>query len=230
MTNQPRLIVFAGPNGSGKSTLTRRLLEKEVDIGHLLDPDAIARRINPENVQEAAAQAAREVINRQKQYLESGSSFAFETTLSGRREMRIIQEAKSTWFYTTINYVGLDDPTINVLRVAQRVSEGGHDVPLEDILRRYDRSMNNLPQAATFADRVNIFDNTESAHKLVLEIDRGNIVFRENDLPKWLQKQMQAIEKALEKVSERNPIEEAMTERKELFNSLHKDRDPGIDR
>lgn len=110
------------------------MLDTGIDFGHLLDPDAIARRINPENMQKAALEAARETIQRQRAYLRSRDSFALETTLSGKRETRLIQDAKEKGYAITLFYIALNDPRLNIQRVAERVAQGGHDVPTEDIL------------------------------------------------------------------------------------------------
>ena len=89
----PALTVIAGPNGSGKSTLT-----SSADFGgrdRLLDPDAIARRLNPLNPSAAAIAAGREVLKRTAEYLNRGVSFAVETTLSSRNRVDPIRQAKS---------------------------------------------------------------------------------------------------------------------------------------
>jgi hypothetical protein len=63
----PVLTVLAGPNGSGKSSITSSLEFEGRE--NLLDPDAIARRINPADPYRAAVAAGREVITRTRQYL-----------------------------------------------------------------------------------------------------------------------------------------------------------------
>ncbi len=37
-------------------------------------------------------------------------------------------------------YIGIDDVEVNIHRVAQRLAQGGHNVPIEDVRRRYKRS------------------------------------------------------------------------------------------
>jgi predicted ABC-type ATPase len=95
----PLLTIIAGPNGSGKSTLT-----KSVDfdgLERLLDPDAVARALNPMNPAAAAIAAGREVLKTIDSYLGSGVSFAVETTLSGKGNLDLIDTAlgdtRSTW-------------------------------------------------------------------------------------------------------------------------------------
>ena len=84
----PIFTIIAGPNGSGKSTLTQSLELEGRD--RLLDPDAIARRLNPKGPSAAAIAAGREVLQRIEDYLASQVSFAVETTLSSRRNVELI--------------------------------------------------------------------------------------------------------------------------------------------
>jgi predicted ABC-type ATPase len=63
----PTLTVIAGPNGSGKSTLTQFVDFEGRD--RLLDPDRIARLLNPSNPTAAAIAAGREVLRRTADYL-----------------------------------------------------------------------------------------------------------------------------------------------------------------
>ena len=84
----PTLTVIAGPNGSGKSTLTRSFEFEGRD--RLLDPDAIARGLNPLHPSAAAIAAGREVLKRTTEYLNRGVSFAVETTLSSRNRVDLI--------------------------------------------------------------------------------------------------------------------------------------------
>jgi predicted ABC-type ATPase len=84
----PTLTVIAGPNGSGKSTLTQAIEFEGSD--RLLDPDALARVMNPLNPSAAAIAAGRDVLTRTADYLSRGLSFAVETTLSSRGRMYLI--------------------------------------------------------------------------------------------------------------------------------------------
>ncbi len=99
----PNLTIFAGPNGSGKSTLTETL--DPAIREHLLDPDAIAKRIDPEDPARAALMAGRETLRRTQEYLEAGASFAMETTLSSKNNLRTMQDAKARGFFVELIYI-----------------------------------------------------------------------------------------------------------------------------
>ena len=104
----PTLTLIAGPNGSGKSTYTR-----SVDFEgreRLLDPDAIARSLNPLNPVAAAFAAGRETLQRTEDYLAQGVSFAVETTLSSRSHADLMRRAKARGYEVHLIFVSLDSP------------------------------------------------------------------------------------------------------------------------
>jgi predicted ABC-type ATPase len=80
----PRLVIFGGANGSGKSTLTQWYKRKLANSSIILDPDAIARDLNPVDPSRAAIQAARIMLKSQQDFLKSRQSFILETTLSSK--------------------------------------------------------------------------------------------------------------------------------------------------
>ena len=102
------LTVIAGPNGSGKSSFTARLEFEGKD--NVLDPDAVAKRMNPADTASAAIAAAREVITRTREYLERRASFAIETTLSGRNYLDLMEEARSRGYHVRLIYVAVNRP------------------------------------------------------------------------------------------------------------------------
>lgn len=104
----PTFTVVAGPNGSGKSTLTAAVnFEGRVN---LVDPDAIARRINPSNPVLGAATAAREAIIRCREYLASKTSFAIETTLAGKGAIAMMRQGEIGGIPDSIAICGLEQP------------------------------------------------------------------------------------------------------------------------
>lgn len=184
MVQRPRLIVIAGPNGSGKSTFTRSNQFSNLPV---IDPDAEARAINPQNPELVAVAAGKAAIRRARVYLSNNESFAVETTLSGSTYLKMMRDAKVVGYETSLIYVGIDDVETNIGRVAIRVLEGGHNVPDEDIRRRYERSLNNLPKAIALADNVLVYDNsTDAGYQKVLTIIQGEITQRVEILPNWL--------------------------------------------
>lgn len=182
----PVLTIFAGPNGSGKSSIIRRVDFTGRD--NLLEADAIASRIHPGAAQLAALMAGREVLNRTQQYVSSGRDFAIETTLSGSWTTRIIQEALARHFFVRLVYICLDTPEQGIQRVHERVAQGGHSVPDQDVRRRYWRSLSNLKHVVSMVNEVIIYDNSGPEPRLILEIRSGNVVNKASQLPIWARK------------------------------------------
>jgi predicted ABC-type ATPase len=181
----PTLTIIAGANGSGKSTLTKQLDRPIL----LIDPDAIAKKLNPIAPASAAIAAGRQALALSQQYIQSESSFVVETTFAGNTYIKLIREAKSRGWLVVLMYIGLDNPNMNVLRVADRVELGGHDVPIDDILRRYDRSLANLNKAAKIVDRLILYDNSTAAgHQILATIERNKTVIYVPELPSWVAK------------------------------------------
>jgi predicted ABC-type ATPase len=187
MTTRPTLVVVAGPNGSGKSSLSNTLIKPQgIPI---LDPDAIQRTLPRSEHESRAAEiaAARVTIQEQRTALRRGTSFSIETTLAGHGTIDLLATAQRHGFAITLLYVCLDSVELNVLRIRERVAQGGHAVREEDIRRRYTRSLANLPAAIALADRSILFDNsgTGDALREVLRLEHARLNSEAKDLPKW---------------------------------------------
>lgn len=156
---QPFLLVIAGPNGSGKTTLTAYLRKRGVDFGLYINPDDIAASLEG-SPEERSRLAQAKADEEREACLTARASFSFETVMSHPSKVDAMRRAKSLGFEVKLFFVGVEDPTINIARVAQRVAQGGHDVPRDRIVARYHRTMALLPDAVVAADHSIIFDNT----------------------------------------------------------------------
>jgi len=188
----PLLSVIAGPNGSGKSTLT-----SSVDFdttAPLIDPDAIARRLNPIQPSAAAIPAGREAILRCNAFLVERVSFTLETTLAGNGAASILRRAKDVGYSTFLVYVSLGDPELHIERVRIRVSQGGHNIPDADIRRRYERSLRRAPEALRLCDEAVVLDNSGVAPVRLLLLRSGRITWRADILPDWARLLSESIE------------------------------------
>jgi predicted ABC-type ATPase len=164
---RPTLTFIAGANGSGKTTLTRWNSELFKEIP-LLDPDAIANTIQATASALFPMAAARHVLKSAAQHLKKTESFAVETTMSGKNYLRMMSHARNRGFEIVLVYIGTENVEINLSRIRNRVLAGGHDVPEEDVRRRYRRSFDNLPVAIKRADHAILFDNsTEDGYRLI---------------------------------------------------------------
>ena len=137
-----QLYILAGANGSGKSTISKVLLPSEGIV--YVNPDDIARELNPADPPSAKISAGRETLRRIDELLDKEVSFAIESTLSGAGYVAMVNRAKNLGYDVTIAYVYVDSPEFCLERIRVRVQNGGHDVPADDVRRRYDRSKSNF--------------------------------------------------------------------------------------
>jgi predicted ABC-type ATPase len=179
------LTVVAGPNGAAKSTLTQTL-EFEGGPENVLDPYTIAGRISPFDPHRARVAAGRQILLRLDDCMVNGVSFVIETTLASKRTLETMQAAKSLGFRVDLVYIGLDTFERCVLRVQERVLQGGHDVADDDVRRRYIRSLANLRLAVQIADRAIVYDNSENEHRKMIEIQHGVPTWNAPKQPPWV--------------------------------------------
>lgn len=159
---RPALLVVAGPNGAGKTTVTVQLRQDQWTHGvEYLNPDDVARdRFGDWNSPEATLQAARWTTARREELLAASRGIAFETVFSTSDKLDFLARAKSKGYFVRMFFIGTSDPRINAARVADRVMQGGHSVPIDKIISRYVRSMANLTPALAVADRAYVYDNS----------------------------------------------------------------------
>lgn len=153
----------------------------------IVNPDAIARELNPAAPEQAAVAAGREALKRQTSFLEHGTSFIVETTLAGNGPLRQMEQARQHGFDVELYFIAIENVQTNIDRITGRVAQGGHHVPEQDVRRRYTRSMENLAQAIELADRATIIDNTlRQEPRIVLKTNAGRITEQAEELPVWV--------------------------------------------
>lgn len=188
-TLKPRLIVVAGPNGTGKTSITEQLLRHEWMGGcEYVNPDYIARdEFGDWNAPDAVIKAAVRAAEVRERCVLEGRSLAFETVLSMPDKVDFIQRARQAGFFVRLFFVGTDDPSINAKRVALRVMEGGHDVPISKIIARYTRSLANCSVAARIADRAYVYDNSvdNAPARLLFRMDEGKLIKAYGNINPW---------------------------------------------
>ena len=159
---KPVLILIAGPNGSGKSTFVNENSTRELfNRCEHINPDLIAQNeFGNWNSPSAVVQAAKLATERRYRYLAESRSFSLETVFSSEEKLEFVRAAVKAGFFIRLIFIGTDDPSINISRVAQRVRQGGHDVPTRKIVERYPKSIANLGRALPLVDRGYVYDNS----------------------------------------------------------------------
>ena len=162
-SRKPRCFVIAGPNGAGKTTFARRYLPYYADCDVFVNADLIAAGLSPFAPALAAVKAGRLVLEQIDFFAELRRDFAFETTLSGRTYLRLLERLRVDGYRVTLYFLWLRSAETAISRVAKRVETGGHHVPPEDIRRRYDRGLRNLFEVyRRHLDEWVLYDNSEA--------------------------------------------------------------------
>ena len=140
----PNLYIIAGCNGSGKTTASFTILPEMLNCREFVNADSIAAGLSPFNPASVAFEAGRIMLQRINQLLNDNIDFAFETTLATRSYVPLVKKAQAMGYKVSLLYFWLTPPKFARLRVAKRVSRGGHDIPGDIIERRYYRGIHNL--------------------------------------------------------------------------------------
>lgn len=130
----PQVVILAGPNGAGKSTLAVRLVPRDIAF---LNADEIARERAAPPGASADLAAGRILLKRLDEMEDARQSFALETNLANRTLAARIPQWQAQGYHVALSFVWLPNADMAVQRVAQRVQNGGHDIPEATIRRRY---------------------------------------------------------------------------------------------
>ena len=162
---KPNLYIIAGPNGAGKTTASYNLLPEILHCPNFVNADEIARGLSPFAPEAVAIQAGRIMLVRIEELLPQKVDFAIETTLATRSYVGLVKRAQELGYKVHLIFFYLETPEQAIQRVAQRVSQGGHNIPEEDIRRRFKRGLHNLLHLyEPICDNVHILNNTSRAH------------------------------------------------------------------
>ena len=170
---RPTFVVIGGPNGAGKSTFVSR-----VGVGENVDPDAIAKRLDPTDPAAAAVRAAREAVKLLRSWKVEGRSFTYETTPASNASLKEIDDARAKGYEIRLYFIALDNAAQSAERVDYRVVRGGHDIQASKIVRRFELTFANAVEAALKVDRFELIDNHKGDFRSVLLIESGRAVAR----------------------------------------------------
>lgn len=169
---RPRCIVIAGPNGAGKTTFAREFLPHEAGVTHFVNADLIAAGLSPLDPPAAQVAAARILLKELDRLSAERKDFAFETTMSGMTYLSRMKRWRSQGYRIELVFLKLPSVDMALDRVAQRVKQGGHNVPTSDVRRRFKRGWRNFEAAYKSAvDSWAVYDNEGRLPKL---IDQSN--------------------------------------------------------
>lgn len=166
-----RLYIIGGCNGAGKTTASYTVLPDILHCREFVNADEIAHGLSPFNPENVSIEAGRLMIHRINELLGREATFAVETTLATKSYVNLVHEAQSQGYVVTLVFFWLRTPELAMQRVAERVSNGGHNIPVPTTRRRYVSGINNLFNLyAPVVDAWFVYDNSNTPR---IEIAHG---------------------------------------------------------
>ena len=180
-----QLWLLVGGNGAGKSTCYRLVLEP---LGlPFVNADRLAKLVYLAAAEEHSYEAALLAEQQRNTLLVRGASFCFKGVFSHPSKIDFTARAKALGYTVIMVLIHLEQAELNAARVAQRVQEGGHNVPTEKLLKRIPRMLNQVKMAIPLCDEVRVLDNSsaENPFQPLMTIKLGQVEFHQHPLPAW---------------------------------------------
>ena len=172
--------IIGGVNGTGKSSLTGVLKAQNNDLGIIIDVDKMTAVAGV-----SAIEGGKMALERINDCLRRNICFTQETTLSGHKTEITAAQAKEQGYTVRLFYVGLDTPEECLARIANRVKRGGHDIPENDVARRFAGRWSAVSKILPYCDEVHFFDN-DNGFVEVAEYKNGELVLQGEHRPAWV--------------------------------------------
>jgi len=180
---RPNLYIIAGPNGAGKTTFARKFLPDYAKCLEFVNVDLIASGLSPFDPERAALKAGRIMLEQIHSLAERGVDFGFETTLSGKTYVKVLQEVNKKGYLIHIFFLWISDVELALERIRLRVRNGGHHIPEDVVRRRFIRSLPNFLRIyKPLANSWVIFDNSGDIPGMIAIEESGKIEILDRDL------------------------------------------------
>ena len=166
----PTLFIIAGCNGAGKTTASFTVLPELLNVKEFVNADEIAKGLSPFQPEKVSIEAGKIMLRRIDELISQNQDFAFETTLASRSFVSLCNSARQKGYQICLTFLWLDSKELAIERVKQRVSEGGHNIPTETIIRRYSAGLKNF--FTSYKDIVDFWlfiDNSKTDQELIAE-------------------------------------------------------------
>lgn len=180
--------IIGGVNGAGKSSLTGSLKYQRDDLGYIIDVD----RITAEQYGGDEYEGGKAAVAKIERCIEDGVNFTQESTLTGSYVRKVARAAKEAGFYVRMFYVGINTLEEAAKRVQNRVALGGHDIPLQDMERRFGRRFTALAGVLPYCSEAVFFDNRNGFVE-VAEYRNGEVLPMGDNRPLWLTEMLEEL-------------------------------------
>ncbi len=171
-----KLYIIAGPNGAGKTVASYTILPEIFNVKEFVNADEIARGISPFNSDKIGIKAGRLLVLRTRELLKENETFAVETTLATRSYVKLIEKAQKRGYEVILLFMSLNTMELAIKRVKTRVDEGGHNIKLEVIKRRFNSGLNNLIDIyIPIVDRWILVDNSGEEFHIIAQGDQSEL-------------------------------------------------------
>ena len=139
-----------------------------LDCNEFVNADEIAKGLSPFQPETVSFHAGRIMLERIIELIDLEVDFAFETTLTTISYKNTIELARQKGYKITLLFFWLNDVKLAIERVATRVSEGGHNISEDVIIRRYFKGLTNLTNVfIDICDYWIVIDNSTSPYKFI---------------------------------------------------------------
>lgn len=172
--------IIGGVNGAGKSSFTGSIAAERDDLGYILDVD----RLTAEQYGGDEYEGGKAALAKIDECIEAGVNFTQESTLAGSQVRKVSKAAKEAGYYIRLYYIGIDTITEALSRIQNRVQRGGHNIPQEDVERRFGRQANALRQLLPYCNEAKFFDNYNGFVQ-VGEYRNGKVLPLGQSTPAW---------------------------------------------
>ncbi len=176
--SNPIFTVIAGVNGSGKTTFALDYFKDSNTI--FVNADSIAMALSSNNPDISQFRAGKLMLAEMQKHINKRQSFAVETTLASKNYLKVIKHLKRSDWKIELLYLYLPSVELSVQRVAERVKNGGHNIGLKDIKRRYSRSISNLMNVYfDTIDDIICLNNKDDSHIIFSKYKGKTVIYNQ---------------------------------------------------
>ena len=156
------VYIIAGPNGAGKTTFANQFLPDYVKCPNFINADLVAKGLAPFNPSSIALKAGKIVLKEIDEYAKRGVDFSL---------------------FRVPATILADSGILAGLRIKDRVADGGHHIPSEDVRRRFSRGTENLFKLyMPLFDTWMLFNNSDMKPELIAKYKDDNLDIVNKDL------------------------------------------------